>query len=39
MCAVRFTSIALGKQRAVRVAEALARFCNCVGEAAHGASG
>lgn len=39
MCVVRFASIALGKQRAVRVAEALTRFCNCVGEAAHSAGG
>lgn len=39
MCVVRFASIALGKRRAVQVAEALARFYNCVGEAAHGTGG
>jgi hypothetical protein len=39
VCVVHFASVALGKRRAVQVAEALARFYNCVGEAAHGAGG
>jgi hypothetical protein len=35
LCASRL--LRWGKRRAVQVSKALTRFCNCVGEAAHGA--